>query len=34
MKTEVKKFKDLSVEEIHEILRIRAEVFVVEQRRI
>ena len=32
MKTEVKKFKDLSVEEIHEILRIRSEVFVVEQR--
>ena len=32
MKTEVKKFKDLSVEEIHEILRIRSEVFVIEQR--
>jgi ElaA protein len=31
MKIEVKKFKDLSVDEIYEILKLRSEVFVVEQ---
>ena len=31
MKIEVKKFKNLSVEEIYEILKLRSEVFVVEQ---
>ena len=32
MKIEVKKFKELSVEEIYQILRIRSEVFIIEQR--
>ena len=31
MKIEVKKFKDLSVEEIYEVLKLSSEVFVVEQ---
>ena len=31
MKIEVKKFKDLSNDEIYEILKLRSEVFVVEQ---
>lgn len=31
MKIEVKKFKNLSVDEIYEILKLRSEVFVVEQ---
>ena len=32
MKIEVKKFKELSVEEMYQILRIRSEVFIIEQR--
>ena len=32
MKTEVKKFKELSVEEVYQILKIRSEVFIIEQR--
>ena len=32
MKIVVKKFKELSVEEIYQILRIRSEVFIIEQR--
>ena len=32
MKIVVKKFKELSVEEIYQILRIRSEVFVIEQK--
>ena len=32
MKIVVKKFKELSVEEMYQILRIRSEVFVIEQR--
>ena len=31
MKTEVKKFEELSVQELYDILQLRAEVFVVEQ---
>ena len=32
MKIDVKRFKELSVEEMYQILRIRSEVFVIEQR--
>ena len=32
MKIVVKKFKELSVEEMYQILRIRSEVFIIEQR--
>ena len=32
MKIAVKRFKELSVEEMYQILRIRSEVFVIEQR--
>ena len=32
MKIVVKTFKELSVEEIYQILRIRSEVFVIEQK--
>ena len=32
MKIAVKRFKELSVEEIYQILRIRSEVFVIEQK--
>jgi len=32
MKIVVKRFKELSVEEVYQILRIRSEVFVIEQR--
>lgn len=32
MKIEVKKFKELSVEEMYQILKIRSEVFIIEQR--
>ena len=32
MKIDVKRFKELTVEEMYQILRIRSEVFVIEQR--